>query len=77
VATVDHLEEGDLGVTRQVHILGAVGYELHKTTTCHFFLYPWWRKKICHEQTPDAASGKPPPTQSNLLVLLVLKQVEF
>ena len=29
VATVDHLEEGDLGVASQIHILGAVSYELH------------------------------------------------
>jgi hypothetical protein len=36
VATVNRLEESDLGIASQVHILGAVGYELHKTTTCHF-----------------------------------------
>jgi hypothetical protein len=46
VAAVHHLEERDLGVTRQVHILGAVSYELHKTTTCHFGLYLFVRKKI-------------------------------
>jgi hypothetical protein len=26
--------------------LGAVGDELHKTTTCHFLLYPCLRKKF-------------------------------
>jgi hypothetical protein len=46
VAAVNHLEERDLGVTSQVNILGAVGYELHKTTTCHFLLYPCLRKKF-------------------------------
>jgi len=29
VTTVNHLEEGDLRVTRQVDILSAIGYELH------------------------------------------------
>jgi hypothetical protein len=29
VAAVHDLEEGDLGVTRKVDILGAVGHELH------------------------------------------------
>lgn len=46
VTAVNHLEERDLGVTRQVHVLRAISYELHQTTTCHFFLYPWLRKKI-------------------------------
>jgi hypothetical protein len=46
VTTVNHLEERDLGVTRQVHVLRAISYKLHQTTTCHFFLYPWLRKKI-------------------------------
>ena len=36
VATVDDLEEGDLRVASKVNILRAIGYELHKTTTCHF-----------------------------------------
>ena len=36
VAAVDHLEKGDLGVAREVNVLGAVGDELHKTTTRHF-----------------------------------------
>jgi hypothetical protein len=49
VAAVHHLEERDLGVTRQVHILGAVSYELHKTTTCHFGLYLFVRKKFSGE----------------------------
>ncbi len=35
VTTVDHLEEGDLGVTGQVNILRAVCDELHQATTCH------------------------------------------
>jgi len=35
VTTVDQLEESDLGVTGKVNVLGAIGDELHKTTTCH------------------------------------------
>jgi hypothetical protein len=33
VTTVHHLEEGDLGVTGQVDVLGAIGHELHKSST--------------------------------------------
>jgi hypothetical protein len=32
VALVHRLEESHLGVTSQVHILGTVSYELHKST---------------------------------------------
>ena len=46
VTTIHNLEESDLRVTRQIDVLGAVGDELHKTTTCHFLLYPCLRKKI-------------------------------
>jgi hypothetical protein len=35
VTTVDNLEEGDLGVTSEVNILGAISDELHQATTCH------------------------------------------
>jgi len=35
VATVDHLEEGDLRVARKIHVLSAISYKLHKTAT-HF-----------------------------------------
>ena len=35
VTTVDQLEESDLGVTGKVNVLGAIGDELHNTTTCH------------------------------------------
>lgn len=35
VTTVDYLEEGDLGVTSEVNILGAISDELHQATTCH------------------------------------------
>jgi len=53
VAAVDHLEEGNLGVTRKVNVLGTVGDELHETTTCHL-LYPFARNKF---QRPRAAPG--------------------
>ncbi len=45
VSAVNRLEESDLGITSQVNILGAISDELHQTTTCHFSLYPWPRKK--------------------------------
>jgi hypothetical protein len=46
VAAINHLEERDLRVSRQVHILGTVCNKLHQTTTRHFCLYPLWRKKF-------------------------------
>ena len=46
VAAVHHLEESDLRVASQVHVLGAVSYKLHKTSTCHLFLYLENTKKI-------------------------------
>ena len=33
VSAVDHLKESDLGVTGEVNVLSAVGYELHKSAT--------------------------------------------
>ena len=38
VTTIDHLEEGNLGVPSQVNILRAIGNKLHQTTTCHLFI---------------------------------------
>jgi len=38
VATVNHLEEGDLRVASKVNVLGAISDELHQTTTSHFSL---------------------------------------
>jgi len=38
VATVHHLEEGNLGITSQIHILSSVGHQLHQTTTRHLFI---------------------------------------
>jgi hypothetical protein len=29
VATVNRLEKGDLGITRQIHVLSTIGHELH------------------------------------------------
>ena len=45
VAAVNHLEKRNLGVAREVHVLGAVGDELHQTTTCHL-LYPFSRNNF-------------------------------
>ena len=45
VAAVHDLEERNLGVTREVNILGTVGDELHQATTCHL-LYPFARNKF-------------------------------
>jgi len=46
VTTVDHLEEGNLRVTRQVNVLGAIGHELHETTTCHLIIPPPEKKNL-------------------------------
>jgi hypothetical protein len=43
VALVHGLEEGNLGLPSQVHVLSAISNELHKSTG-HFVLYP--KKKI-------------------------------
>ena len=45
VAAVHHLEKGNLGITREVNILSAIGNKLHKTTTRHL-LYPFSRNKF-------------------------------
>jgi hypothetical protein len=45
VATVDHLEESDLRVARQVDILRTISDELHKATGSHV-LYPAQRKNF-------------------------------
>jgi hypothetical protein len=44
VAAVNHLEKGNLGVTREVNILCSVRYKLHKSASCHIILYPRFRK---------------------------------
>jgi hypothetical protein len=46
VTTVDHLEKGDLGVTSEVNVLGAIGHELHETTTCHLIIPPPEKKNL-------------------------------
>jgi hypothetical protein len=45
VATVNRLEESNLGISSQINVLSAIGNKLHQTTTCHFCLYPKRRKK--------------------------------
>jgi hypothetical protein len=45
VALVHRLEEGNLGVARQVNVLCAVGNELHKTAR-HDHLVLYLKKKI-------------------------------
>ena len=37
VTTVNHFKKSDLWVTGKVNILGAIGNELHQTTTCHLY----------------------------------------
>ena len=46
VAAVHHLEKGNLRVARQIHVLRAVGHELHQTTTSHICLYPFPRNNF-------------------------------
>jgi hypothetical protein len=38
VTTVHRLEEGDLRVARQIHVLRTISYKLHKATSSHFIL---------------------------------------
>jgi len=44
VAAVHDLEKCDLRVSCEVNVLGTIGYELHKTPSCHDILYPQQRK---------------------------------
>ena len=36
VTPVDHFKKSDLRVTSQINVLGAIGDELHQTTSSHF-----------------------------------------
>ena len=45
VAAVNHLEEGNLGITSQINVLCAIGNQLHQTTTRHL-LYPFSRNNF-------------------------------
>ena len=38
VAAVHDLEESDLGVTREVNVLGAIGDKLHQPSSCHLVI---------------------------------------
>ena len=38
VATIHHLKEGNLGITRQIHILSTICNKLHQTATRHLFI---------------------------------------
>ena len=57
VAAVDNLEERDLGVAREVNILGAVGDELHKATTCHLAIPLFQKKKLAKCQKRKSWPG--------------------
>ena len=48
VASVRHLPEGDFGGSREEHVLGAIGDELHKSTSHSSikYLYAMFRKKF-------------------------------
>jgi hypothetical protein len=37
VSAVDYLEESNLGVARQVNVLGTVSYKLHKSSSHYVF----------------------------------------
>jgi hypothetical protein len=41
VAAVNHLEERNLGIAREVHILSAICNKLHQTTTRHLLYTPF------------------------------------
>ena len=49
VSPVHNLKEGNLGITREVNILCAIGNKLHQTTTRHL-LYPFFRNKFLEIQ---------------------------
>ena len=44
VAAVNHLEERNLGVTREVNVLSTISYKLHQPASSHIILYPRFRK---------------------------------
>ena len=67
VATVDHLEEGDLRVASKVNILRAIGHELHKTTTCHFITLGEKKKWKVPEMRKKETFLWPPVVIYNLL----------
>jgi hypothetical protein len=46
VAAVDHLKEGNLGISREIYVLSTIGNKLHQTPACHDMLYLRFRKKI-------------------------------
>jgi hypothetical protein len=48
VASVRHLPEGNFGGSREEHVLGAIGDELHKSTSHSSikYLYAMSRKKF-------------------------------
>lgn len=58
VTTVDNLPEGDLGVAREVDVLGAVGDELHETAShCCCFIYSE-KKNQTKKKTQSLYFGK-------------------
>ena len=39
VATVNRLEESDLGISREIDVLSTIGYQLHQPPPCHCISY--------------------------------------
>jgi hypothetical protein len=39
VATVNRLEESDLGISREIDVLSTISYKLHKSAPCHCISY--------------------------------------
>jgi hypothetical protein len=38
VTAVHQLEEGNLGITGQIHVLSTIRHELHKSPSCHIVI---------------------------------------
>jgi hypothetical protein len=45
VSAVHNLEESDLGISREIYVLRAIGNQLHQATSCHLII-PTPEKKI-------------------------------
>jgi hypothetical protein len=46
VAAVHDLEEGDLGISREIYVLRAIGYQLHKAPTGHVVIHVIEKKNL-------------------------------
>jgi len=57
VATVNHLEKGNLRITCQINVLGTISDKLHKSSSSHISLYLCQRKKIWRKEKRNPQPG--------------------